>query len=70
VSDATPRDAALTVIIRWLTLPGASVDGGAYSYGPRIGIILVLIAGIVLAFFALRLLRAFGEEVPWANRNS
>jgi hypothetical protein len=31
---------------------------------------LVLIAGIVQAFFALRLFRASGEAVPWANRNS
>jgi hypothetical protein len=60
----------LLVIIRWLTLPRASYGGGAYSYGPRIGIFLVLIAGVVQAIFALRLFRASGEAVPWANRNS
>jgi hypothetical protein len=60
----------LIVIIRWLTLPRASFDGGAYSYGPRVGIFLVLIAGIIQAIFALRLFQASGEAVPWANRNS
>jgi predicted Kef-type K+ transport protein len=56
----------LVVIIRWLTLPRASYGYG--SYGPRIGIILALVAGVVQAFFAYRLFRASGEAVPWAKR--
>jgi hypothetical protein len=56
---------ALIVIIRWLTIPRASYAGGYYSYGPRIGMYLALIAGVVQALFALRMFRASGEAVPW-----
>jgi hypothetical protein len=58
------------VAIRWLTLPRGSVGtGGAtyYSYGPRVGIFIALIVGIVQAFCALRLFRASGESLPWAE---
>lgn len=61
---------ALLVILRWVTI---GHGGGLYSgvsWGPSFGLYLVLIAGIVQAFFALRLFRASGEAVPWANRNS
>jgi hypothetical protein len=31
---------------------------------------IVLIAGVVQTFFALRLFRSTGEAVPWANKSS
>ncbi|MGA2123563.1 MAG: hypothetical protein ABSG58_03965 [Acidimicrobiales bacterium] len=58
---------ALIVIIRWVTLPKGSVDGGLYSYGPQVGMYLCLIAGVVQAFFALRMFRASGEALPWSK---
>ena len=54
----------LLVALRWLMLPSGSA-GGLYSYGPRLGIYLVLIAGIVQVVFASRLFRSSGEKVPW-----
>jgi hypothetical protein len=61
-----------TVIVglRWATLPRGSggVSGIAtYSYGPRAGIYIALIAGIVQAVYALRLFRASSETLPWAK---
>jgi hypothetical protein len=61
---------ALIVIIKWVTLPRGSGTYAAYSYGPRFGMYVVLVAGVVQAFFALRLFRSTGEAVPWANKNS
>lgn len=62
---------ALIVIIRWLTVPKGSYSGlSSFTYGPRIGMYIVLIAGVVQAFFALRLFRSTGEAVPWANKSS
>jgi hypothetical protein len=58
---------AVIVIIRWVTLPSGSFDGGAFSYGPQVGMYIVLIAGIVQAFFALRMFRASGEALPWSK---
>jgi hypothetical protein len=61
---------ALIVILRWLTIGHGSGTYAGESWGPSFGLYLVLIAGIVQAFFALRLFRASGEAVPWANRNN
>jgi hypothetical protein len=62
---------ALIVIIRWLTVPKGSYAGlNSFTYGPRIGMYIVLIAGVVQAFFALRLFRSTGEAVPWANKSN
>lgn len=47
----------LLVVLRWLTLPS--------GLGPRVGIILTLLAGLVQVFFALKLFRASGETLPW-----
>ncbi|HTB08692.1 MAG TPA: hypothetical protein VK704_02680 [Acidimicrobiales bacterium] len=55
------------VIIRWITLPKGSFDGGAFSYGPQVGMYLCLIAGVVQSFFALRMFRASGEALPWSK---
>lgn len=56
----------LLVIIRWITLPSGSGSGSAvsYSYGPRVGIYLALVLGIVQCVAALRLFRASGETLP------
>ena len=50
----------LIVALRWLTLPG--------GVGPRVGIILTLILGLVQVFFAMKLFRASGEKLPWATQ--
>ena len=55
------------VILRWLTLPRASYSGGFYSWGPRIGIYLTLIAGLFQVVYALRFFRSTGERAPWAK---
>ncbi len=56
---------AFLVVIRWLALPsgGGGVSGEAYSYGPRIGIYLTLIAGIVQAVISFRLFKRSGESL-------
>jgi hypothetical protein len=57
------------VILRWLTLPrgGGGVSGiASYSYGPRVGIILAVIVGIIQAVCGFLLFRASGEAMPWA----
>lgn len=60
----------LIVVIRWITLP--SGHGGVagvtlYSYGPRVGIFLTIIAGLVQVGGALALFKASGEKLPWAQ---
>jgi hypothetical protein len=60
----------LIVILRWITLPSGHLGVlgvTAFSYGPRIGIYLTILAGIVQAGGALALFRASGEKLPWAN---
>ena len=54
----------LLVIIRWLTLPrvGAGLAG---SVGPRYGIWLAMIAGIVEVVGAVLEFRTSGESLPW-----
>jgi hypothetical protein len=52
-------------------VPKGSYAGlNSFTYGPRIGMYIVLIAGVVQAFFALRLFRSTGEAVPWANKSN
>ena len=60
-----------TVIVglRWLSLPSGGA-GGYYNYGPRIGIFVALIAGIVQVVCALSLFRGSGESVPWKSKPS
>jgi hypothetical protein len=63
---------ALIVIIRWITLPSGHAGVGGvtvYSYGPRVGIFLTIIAGLVQVGAALALFRASGEKLPWAEKN-
>lgn len=58
------------VALRWLTLPSgsASVGGVTYlSYGPRVGIILTLVVGLVQVGCAFTLFRRSGERVPWST---
>jgi hypothetical protein len=63
----------LIVIIRWLTLPSghAGVVGiTVFSYGPRVGIYLTIVAGVVQAGAAAALFRASGDELPWAKKGT
>jgi hypothetical protein len=56
------------IVIRWLALPSGSVAlGGAtvFSYGPRAGIFLALVASVSQAVCAFRLFRRSGERLPW-----
>lgn len=55
----------ILVLLKWANLPSGSIGDG--SYGPRIGIYLTLIVGIVQAVYALRFFRASGERAPWAK---
>ncbi len=50
----------LLVLLRWLTLSN--------GVGPRIGLWLTVIAGLVQVFFALGLFRSTGETLPWASK--
>lgn len=57
------------VILRWLTLPrghGGITGVITYSYGPRLGIVVALLVGIVQVICALSLFRASGEKTPWS----
>ena len=54
----------LLVIIRWISLPSYAL----VSVGPRYGIYLALIAGIVEVGAAVVEMRASGEELPWAQK--
>jgi len=61
----------LLIVLRWISLPSGS--GGvagitSYSYGPRVGIILALIAGIIQTVASLRLFKSSGESVPWEKK--
>lgn len=60
----------LIVILRWITLPSGRGVDGAYSYGPRVGIFLTIIAGLVQVGGAVALFRASGEKLPWAKQGS
>jgi hypothetical protein len=54
------------VVIRWLTLPRVKA-GLAGSVGPRFGIWLAIIAGIVEVAGAVMEFRGSGETLPWAT---
>lgn len=61
----------VVVILRWITLPRAHVGVagvGGYDYGPRVGIWLTIIAGVVQVAAAVALFRQSGEELPFATR--
>lgn len=63
----------LLVILRWASLPTGSGGVGnvtVYSYGPRIGIYLALIVGVVQALISVKLFRASGESLPWAEKSA
>lgn len=63
----------VVVALRWVTLPRGSLgaDGVTYaSYGPRVGIVLTLVAGIAQLAAAFTLFKRSGEAVPWGQRRS
>lgn len=57
----------LLVIVRWASLPrgGGGILGRSFSYGPRIGIWIALIAGIVELVCAAIMLARSGDPLPW-----
>jgi len=63
----------LIIALRWATLPrghggvAVGVVSYSYSYGPRFGMILALLAGIVQVGCAFALFRASGEALPWVT---
>jgi hypothetical protein len=59
----------LLVAIRWATMPrgGGGVLGRSFNYGPRAGIWIALIAGIVEVACAGLLFRKSGESLPWKS---
>ena len=60
---------ALLVVIRWISLPsgGGGISGEPFSYGPRVGLYLTLVAGVVQVVIAFRLFKRSGEEIPWSK---
>lgn len=63
----------IIVAIRWLTLPKGSfgaVGNLGFSYGPRIGIYLTIIVGVVQVVAAIMLFRTSGEALPWNNEGA
>ena len=60
----------LIVVIRWITLPSGHAGVGGvtvYSYGPRVGIFLTILAGLAQVGAAVALFRASGEKLPWSE---
>jgi hypothetical protein len=55
------------VLVRWLTLPRVHA-GLAGNVGPRFGIWVAMIAGIVEVVGAVLQFRASGEQLPWADK--
>ena len=59
----------LLVLIRWASLPRGSggIAGRSFNYGPRVGIWITLIAGIVEVVCAAIMFTRSGEQLPWKN---
>ena len=57
----------LIVILLWITLPSGHAGITGFSYGPRVGIYLTIIAGVVQVVAAVGLFRSSGEKLPWAK---
>lgn len=58
------------VLLRWISLPrvAVGVQGTTlYKYGPRFGIVLTVIVGVVQVICALSLFRSSGEKLPWSS---
>jgi hypothetical protein len=65
---------SLIIILRWLTLPSGSSASGtgafSFSWGPRIGLFLALLAGLAQVACAFLSFRTSGEVLPWAGKSS
>jgi hypothetical protein len=56
------------VILRWLTLPRGGFRGiASFHYGPKFGIWIAMIAGVVEVVGSIMEFRASGENLPWAQ---
>jgi hypothetical protein len=61
----------LIVLLRWLTIPGGYGSGiGSVSAGPRIGLILTVIVGLIQVGCAFVMFKASGEALPWAQKKA
>lgn len=60
----------LLVVVRWATLPrgGGGILGRSFNYGPRAGIWIAVIVGIVEVVCAGILFTRSGEELPWKSQ--
>lgn len=59
----------VVVVLRWISLPRghAGLQGiTVVSYGPRVGIWLTVVVGVVQVLAALSLFRSSGEKLPWS----
>jgi hypothetical protein len=63
----------ILIILRWVSLPKGSVGVAGttfFSYGPRFGMMVALLAGVVQVVGATQLFRASGESVPWEKKTA
>lgn len=60
----------LLVILRWISMPrgGGGIFGRYFNYGPRAGIWIALIAGVVEVASAGVILTRSGEKLPWKTK--
>jgi hypothetical protein len=66
VNVAVPAIAAIIILLRWVTYPGA--HGGGVDAGARVGTYIGLILAIVQTVFAYLAMVASGERLPWQQR--
>ena len=67
ITVATAAAGLLLVILRWASLPRghSGLLGTSFDYGPRAGIWIALIAGIVELVCAAIVFARSGEPLPW-----
>ena len=58
---------AALVLLRWLFAGRVSYSLASYRCGPRFGMVIKVLAGIVQAACAPSLFRRSGEELPWKD---
>ena len=59
----------LLVVIRWASLPrgGGGILGRSFNYGPRVGIWLAVVMGVVEVVCAAILFTRSDEQLPWKS---
>ena len=61
------REAATVIHTDHGSLPSGGIGVAGFSYGPRVGIYLTIVAGVVQVVAAVALFRSSGEKLPWAK---